>query len=83
MRLRLITLLLLCTLGSVFAQDRQWGEKFDFDAANELDPKFVAVDNYNYYLLTVVNKTGMMASNQINLRKFDQKNLLAMHTSQF
>ena len=76
MKLRIYIVLLVCVFGSTFAQNQEWGEKFDFDTKNELDPKFVLVDNYNYYLLTVVNKFGMLASNQIILRKFDQKNNL-------
>ena len=76
MKLRIYIVLLVCVFGSTFAQNQEWGEKFDFDTKNELDPKFVLVDNYNYYLLTVVNKFGMLASNQIILRKFDQKNTL-------
>ena len=76
MKVKLIVLLLCCLVGSTFAQTPEWGEKFDFDPKNELEPKFVLTDNYNYYLLTVVNKYGMMSSNQIILRKFDQKNAL-------
>ena len=76
MKLRIYIVLLVCVFGSTFAQNQEWGEKFDFDTKNELDPKFVLIDNYNYYLLTVVNKFGMLASNQIILRKFDQKNNL-------
>jgi len=76
MKLRIIAFLFLCVFGNTFAQTPEWGEKFDFDSKNELEPKFVLTDNYNYYLLTVVNKYGMMSSNQIILRKFDQKNAL-------
>ena len=76
MKLRTCIILILCVFGSTIAQNQEWGEKFDYDTKNELDPKFVLVDNYNYYLLTVLNTYGMMASNQIVLRKFDQKNTL-------
>lgn len=76
MKLRIYIVLLVCVFGSTFAQNQEWGEKFDFDTKNELEPKFVLTDNYNNYLLTVVNKFGMVASNQIILRKFDQKNTL-------
>lgn len=76
MKLRFIIIFLFCALGSSYAQTQEWGEKFDFDIKNELDPKFVLTDNYNNYLMTVVNKFGMVASNQIILRKFDQKNTL-------
>jgi hypothetical protein len=76
MKLRIYIALLLFTFGNSFAQTQEWGEKFDFDTKNELEPKFVLTDNYNNYLLTVVNKFGMVASNQIILRKFDQKNNL-------
>lgn len=71
-----ITVLLLVFVSHLYAQKPKWGSRFDFDVKNELEPKLVLIDNYNYYLLTVLNTTGMMASNQIVLRKFDQKNNL-------
>lgn len=72
----LLTTLMLVFGIQMYAQKQQWGSRFDYDVKNELAPKLVMIDNYNYYLLTVVNTTGMMANNQILLRKFDQKNNL-------
>jgi len=72
----LLTTLLFIFASQLYGQKPAWGARFDFDVKNELEPKLVLVDNYNYYLLTVLNTTGMMASNQILLRKFDQKNNL-------
>jgi hypothetical protein len=76
MKNTLVKLLLVAVMGTSFAQNYQFGERFDFDTKNELDPKFVLMDNYNSYLLTVVNKYGVLISNKIILRKFDQKNNL-------
>lgn len=72
----ILSVFLFLIIGTSFAQTSIWGEKFDFDTKNELDPKFVLVDNYNHYLLTVLNRIGMMAKSEIILRKFDQKNIL-------
>lgn len=80
MKNNLFTLLLLFGFGTTFAQQAEWGSKFDFDAKNELAPKFVLVDNYNYYLLSVLDRIGMMAKSEIILRKFDQKNNLVETT---
>lgn len=73
MKNTLVLLLLVTVMGTSFAQNYQFSERFDFDTKNEQDPKFVLMDNYNSYLLTIVNKYGMMASSKIILRKFDQK----------
>ncbi|MDD2985363.1 hypothetical protein [Flavobacterium sp.] len=80
MKNNLFTLLFLFVFGTTFAQQAEWGSKFDFDAKNELAPKFVLVDNYNYYLLSVLDRIGMMAKSEIILRKFDQKNNLVETT---
>ena len=76
-----LTFILLFTFVTSFAQTSVWGEKFDFDVKNELDPKFVLVDNYNHYLLSVLDRIGMMAKSEIILRKFDQKNNLVETTT--
>jgi len=77
MNIRLLLILLIFAVGTTVAQKAEFGEKFDYDTKSELDPKFVLIDNYNYYLLSAVNKTGLgLANNQIILRKFDQKNTL-------
>lgn len=73
MKNTLVLLVLVAVMGTSFAQNYQFSERFDFDTKNEQDPKFVLMDNYNSYLLTIVNKYGMMASSKIILRKFDQK----------
>jgi hypothetical protein len=69
-------LLCLCSLAS--AQPRnEYGEKFQFDAKSEKDPHFIFNDNYNNYLLTVLDAPGMLsAGHQVIVRKFDQKNNL-------
>lgn len=61
---------------SVYAQSPELGMKFNFDPKSEKDAKFVLKDNYNHYLLTVINVDGMLRNNSIILRKFDQKNKL-------
>ena len=81
MKNNFLTLLLLFAFGTTFAQTAEWGAKFDFDADNEADHKFVLVDNYNFYLLSVINRIGMMAKTEIILRKFDQKNMLVETTT--
>jgi hypothetical protein len=62
-------------LSSAQAQ-KQYGEKFTFDVKNEQDPHFVLTDNYNTYLLTVIDVDGIGAGHQMIVRKFDQKNTL-------
>ena len=54
----------------------QFGANFEYDVKGETNPEFVLTDNYNTYLLSTVNVTGMMSSNQMIVRKFDQKNQL-------
>jgi len=77
MKLKILFFLMAFVSISVFGQVRkEWGAKFDYDQKNEQDPKVVMADNYNHYMLTVINKDGMLAQNQIILRKFDQKNNL-------
>lgn len=61
---------------SANAQTKLWGTKFDVDFKSEIDLQLVMKDNYNYYLASVINRDGMMASNQVIIRKFDQKNQL-------
>jgi len=74
---KIFLLLALYTVCLGYSQGSyEWGKKFEFDAAAELDPKFVLTDNYNTYLLTVVNTDGMLAKRQMIIRKFDQKNQL-------
>ena len=55
---------------------KEWGAKFDYEIKLEQDPKVVLVDNYNHYLMSIVNKDGLMAQHGIIMRKFDQKNNL-------
>lgn len=62
-------------INSGVAQTRETSDKFDFDK-NELDPQFVLRDNYNHFMLSVLNTDGMMASRKMIIRKFDQKNQL-------
>ncbi|NOW94741.1 hypothetical protein [Mucilaginibacter sp. SG564] len=70
--------LLLNFLSFSWAQEgkKEYGAKFEFDSENEKDPHFVLVDNYNTYLLTVLDVYGVMAGHQVIVRKFDQKNTL-------
>lgn len=75
--LRIFTLILVLTSTLLSAQiKKEWGSKFDYNVNLEEDPKVVLTDNYGYYLMTAVNKHGMMAQHQIIMRKFDQKNNL-------
>jgi hypothetical protein len=66
----------------LFAQSPEIGMKFNFDPKAEKDAKFVLKDNYNHYLLTVINVDGMLRNNSIILRKFDQKNKLVQTFTQ-
>lgn len=54
----------------------EFGASFDYDVKAETKPEFVLTDNYNTYLLSTVNVTGMMSKNEMIVRKFDQKNQL-------
>lgn len=54
----------------------EFGTSFDYDVKGESNPEFVLNDNYNTFLLTTMNVTGMMSSNRMIVRKFDQKNQL-------
>lgn len=74
---KIFALILVLTSVTVSAQiKKEWGARFDYNLNLEEDPKIVLADNYNHYLMTVVNKHGMMAQHQIIIRKFDQKNNL-------
>lgn len=75
--LRILTLLVVLATATVFAQTKkEWGSKFDYDIKTEIDPKVVLADNYNHYMISVINKDGMLGQNKIIIRKFDQKNTL-------
>lgn len=50
--------------------------KFEFDNKNEKDPQFVLKDNYNYYLMTIMDAYDIAAGHAMILRKFDQKNVV-------
>ena len=69
------TFLVLLSCSIAFSQSRiDWGSKFDVDFKSELDMQLVMKDNYNYYMASVINRDGMLAQNQVIIRKFDQKN---------
>ncbi|HKO77962.1 MAG TPA: hypothetical protein VJU52_12120, partial [Flavobacterium sp.] len=78
MKIRIISLMLLFVSITTFGQiKKEWGEKFDYDDKKEIDPKVVLADNYNHFMFSVINiDGGMMSTNQIIIRKFDQKNQL-------
>lgn len=74
-----ITVLLLLFINLVmFSQPKkELGTIFDYDEKKEKDLKVVLVDNYNHFMFSVINiDGGMMPTNQIIIRKFDQKNQL-------
>lgn len=83
--LNLSIIILLSSFSAVTSQiKKEWGARFDYEIKLEQDPKVVLADNYNHYLMTVVNKDGMMAQHGIIIRKFDQKNnLLNTFTQDF
>jgi hypothetical protein len=75
--IRFLAIILLLASVTLSAQiKKEWGAKFDYDLKIEQEPKVVLADNYNHYLMTFVNKDGIMAQHQIIMRKFDQKNNL-------
>lgn len=77
MKLKFTTLLFLMLFSMLFAQNQVIvGEKFDFNSKFEQDPKLVLKDNYNHYLFSITNRTGIQADHHIMVRKFDQKNQL-------
>ena len=78
MKNKIALLLLLFVSTTIFSQEkREWGTKFDYDEKKEKDLKVVLVDNYNHFTVSVINiDGGMMPTNQIIIRKFDQKNQL-------
>jgi hypothetical protein len=72
---KILLLLAILMLNLGYSQVQyEYGDTFEFDTKNEMDPQFVLKDNYNHYLLTVVVVDGMMAKRQMIVRKFDQKN---------
>ncbi|WP_445454793.1 hypothetical protein [Flavobacterium sp. 25HG05S-40] len=76
-QLTISALMMVLTTVTLFAQPKlEWGTKFDYDVKLEEEPKVVLADNYNHYLMSIVNKHGMMAQHGIIIRKFDQKNKL-------
>ena len=77
MKLKLFISTALLVVTSMIGQSKvEWGTKFDVDTKSELDMQLVMKDNYNYYMASVVNRDGMLAQNQVIIRKFDQKNQL-------
>jgi hypothetical protein len=77
MKLKLFISTALLVVTSMIGQSKvDWGTKFDVDTKSELDLQLVMKDNYNYYMASVVNRDGMLAQNQVIIRKFDQKNQL-------
>ena len=77
MKNKIILLLALIGFSNLFyAQNNEYGTKFEYDPKSELDAKFVLKDNYNHYLFSAINVDGMLRNHQIILRKFDQKNKL-------
>ena len=75
MNIKFFTSIALLVVSSLIAQRKvDWGTRFDVDTKNEQDLQLVMKDNYNYYLASVVNHDGMLAQNQVIIRKFDQKN---------
>ena len=87
MKQKLITsIIAICCLSVAHAQEPRLesGMKFDFNAEQELEPKFVLVDDYNHYLLTHINLHGIYNTHKIVIRKFDQANqLLETFTQDF
>ncbi len=85
MKQRIFVLLAVCISVLSFGQNKYvWGEKFSFTVADETNSRLVLIDNYNTYLLSVVNVDGIMSSHKILIRKFDQQNhLLDTYTQEF
>ena len=71
---KIYLLLALFLMNFSYGQDYKSGENFDFDEKNETDPQFVLADNYNTFLVSVINVDGMLAKRQMIVRKFDQNN---------
>lgn len=70
-------LVVLSSFSIITAQiKKEWGTKFDYEIKLEEEPRVVLADNYNHYMMTVVNIHGMTAQHGIIMRKFDQKNIL-------
>ena len=77
MKLKLFISTSLLVVTSMIGQSKvEWGTKFDVDTKNEQDLQLVMKDNYNYYMASVINHDGMLAQNQVIIRKFDQRNQL-------
>lgn len=77
MKYKICLILAICLINCGYAQLKyESGETFEFDTKSELDPHFVLGNNYNTYLLSVVNTDGMLANRKVIVRKFDQKNRL-------
>ena len=76
MKLHLIGFFFLLSIGLSSAQNITIGSKFDFDQKSEIEPQIVLADNYNHYMLSILNRDGMQSMHKVVLRKFDQKNLL-------
>lgn len=79
MKNKIVLLFFLLTSISAFSQfnyTRQLGTTFDY-SKDEKDLKVVLVDNYNHFMFSVINiNGGMMPTNKLIIRKFDQKNQL-------
>ncbi|MDL2290165.1 hypothetical protein LJB95_02030 [Paludibacteraceae bacterium OttesenSCG-928-F17] len=76
--LLICSILLMCAFSSINAREivQRGGTQFEFDIANEVEPKFVLVDDYNHYLVSAINVHGMLSKHEVIVRKFDQKNQL-------
>lgn len=68
-------LFVLAFANSNKAQEK-YPNRFEFDTKNEKDPQFVLKDNYNYYLMTILDAYAPMPGHEMILRKFDQKNVV-------
>ncbi|TDE51444.1 hypothetical protein [Flavobacterium sp. GT3P67] len=78
MKTKIVAIFFLLISISGFSQiKRELGTKFDYNGKDEKDLKVVLVDNYNHYMFSVINiDGGMMPTNKLIIRKFDQKNQL-------
>src|SRR6476469_7525813 len=79
---------LICVMAGVTMMGqikKEWGPKFEYNQKNETDLKVALVDNYNHYMSSVINiDGGMMPTNEIIVRRFDQKNqLINTYTENF
>jgi len=67
---------LLVFSNSIWSQNVKTSAPFDWNSEHEGVPTWMLKDNYNHYLASLVNVSGMLSRSEFIIRKFDHENQL-------